>query len=51
VKTKQVIEAISKIKDNYNKFEENLDDFSKNFVPNGAENTAKIAAEILEEKK
>ena len=51
VKTKQVIEAISKIKDNYNRFEENLDDFSKNFVPNGAENTAKIAAEILEEKK
>ena len=36
VKTKQVIESISKIKDNYNKFEENLADFSKNFVPNGA---------------
>lgn len=51
VKTKQVIESISKIKDNYNKFEENLADFSKNFVPNGAENTAKIAASILEEKK
>lgn len=51
VKTRQVIEAISKIKDNYNKFEENLADFSKNFVPNGARNTAKIAAEILEEKK
>ena len=51
VKTKQVIEAISKIKDNYNRFEENLDDFSKNFVPNGAEKTAKIAAKILEEKK
>ncbi len=51
VKTKQVIESISKIKDNYNKFEENLADFSKNFVPNGAENTAKIAAEMLDEKK
>jgi hypothetical protein len=51
VKTKQVIESISKIKDNYNKFEENLVDFSKNFVPNGAENAAKIAANILEEKK
>ena len=51
VKTKQVIEAISRIKDNYNKFEENLADFSKNFVPNGAENTAKIVANILEEKK
>ncbi|EGG41581.1 hypothetical protein Nlim_1592 [Candidatus Nitrosarchaeum limnium SFB1] len=51
VKTKQVIEAISKIKENYNKFEENLGDFSKNFNPNGAENTAKIAASVLEEKK
>ena len=51
VKTKQVIESISEIKENYNKFEESLADFSKNFVPNGAENTAKIAAQILEEKK
>ncbi len=51
VNTKQVIESISRIKDNYTKFEENLADFSKNFVPNGAENAAKIAASILEEKK
>jgi hypothetical protein len=51
IKTKQVIESISKIKDDYNKFEESLVDFSKNFVRNGAENTAKIAANILEEKK
>ena len=51
IKTKQVVGAISKIKDNYNKFEENLVDFSKNFDPNGAENTAKMAANILEEKK
>jgi len=51
IKTKQIIQSISKIKDNYNKFEESLVEFSKNFVPNGAENTAKIAAKILEEKK
>jgi hypothetical protein len=51
IKTKQIIQSISKIKDNYNKFEESLVGFSKNFVPNGAENTAKIAAKILEEKK
>jgi hypothetical protein len=51
VNTMQVIEAISKIKEDYNKFEENLVDFSKNFVPNGAENTAKIVANSLEEKK
>jgi hypothetical protein len=51
IKTHQIIESISKIKDNYNKFEESLADFSKNFISNGAENTAKIAANILEEKK
>jgi hypothetical protein len=51
VKTRQVIDSITKIKDNYNKFQENLDDFSKKFVPNGADNTAKIAASILEQKK
>ncbi len=50
-KTKQVTLAISKIKENYEKFEENLHEFSKNFVPNGAENSAKIAAQILEEKR
>jgi len=51
MKTKQVIQAIYKIKENYDEFEGNLDEFSKNFVPNGAENAAKIAAQILEEKK
>ncbi|MCV0373799.1 MAG: glycosyltransferase [Nitrosarchaeum sp.] len=50
-KTKQVIKAISKIKNNYNKFEENLSEFAENFVPNGAENSAKIAAQTLEEKR
>ena len=51
MKTKQVTQAISKIKENYEEFEENLSEFSKNFVPNGAENSAKIAAQILEEKR
>ncbi len=51
IKTEQVTKAISKIKENYEKFEENLSDFSKNFVSNGAENSAKIAAQILEEKR
>ncbi|MFQ5496518.1 MAG: glycosyltransferase [Nitrosopumilus sp.] len=50
-KTKQVSKAISKIKENYEKFEENLSEFSKNFVPNGAENSAKIAAQTFEEKR
>ena len=49
--TKQVIEGIKQIKSNYNKFTESLKDFSKNFEDNGAVNTAKIASEILENKK
>ena len=51
LKTEQVVSAISKIKENYEIFEENLNEFSKNFMPNGAENSAKIANQILEEKK
>jgi len=50
-KTTQVINAISKIKKNYEEFEGNLNEFSKNFVPNGAENSARIAAQTLEEKR
>ncbi len=51
IKTNQVTRAISKIKENYEEFEENLSEFSKNFVPNGTENSAKIAAQTLEEKR
>ena len=51
IKTNQVISAISKIKGNYEKFEENLNEFSRNFVTNGAENSAKIAAQTLKEKR
>jgi len=50
-KTKHVLKGIKNIQENYGKFEGNLLDFSKNFVSNGAENTAKIAARILEEKR
>ena len=48
---KQVIEAIKIIRQDYNKYEQNLEEFSKNFDGNGAENTAKIVSEILERKK
>ena len=48
---KQVTEAIQRIRQNYNKYEERLEEFSKNFDGNGAENTAKIVSEILERKK
>jgi hypothetical protein len=50
-KTQHVIEGIKTIRENYEKFEGNLMDFSKNFVSNGAENTAEIATKILEEKR
>ena len=51
IKTSQVVQGISKIKENYEEFEGNLKEFSRNFVPRGAENSAKIASEILEEKR
>ena len=51
IKTNQVTQGISKIKENYDEFQDSLNEFSKNFVPNGAENSAQIAAEILEEKR
>ena len=46
----QVIDAISKITNNYNKFQEKLDNFSKNFTANGAESTAKIVRDVFEKK-
>ncbi|RNJ75535.1 MAG: glycosyltransferase [Nitrosopumilus sp. H13] len=49
--TGQVIEAISRIRGNYARFEEGLAGFVENFAADGAENTARIAAETLEEKR
>ena len=51
IKTNQVTQGISKIKENYEEFQDSLKEFSKNFVPNGAENSAKIAAQTIEEKR
>ena len=48
---KQVIKAIQTIRQNYNEYEQRLEEFSNNFSGNGAENTAKIVSEILERKK
>jgi len=48
---KQVIKAIQMIRQDYNKYQENLGVFSKNFDGNGAENTAKIVSDVLERKK
>jgi hypothetical protein len=51
IKTNQVTHGISKIKENYDTFEDSLNIFSRNFIPNGAENSAKIAALSIKEKK
>lgn len=49
--TNKVIHSIQKIKENYEEFTDNLHEFSQNFNPKGAENSAKIAAQVLEEKR
>ena len=51
IKTSQVTQGISRIKENFDEFEDSLNVFSRNFIPNGAENSAKIAALSIEEKK
>ena len=51
IKTNQVTQCISKIKENYEEFQDSLKEFSKNFVPNGVENSAKIIVQTLEEKR
>jgi len=48
---KQVIQAIESIKQNYNKYQESLEEFSRNFNGNGAKNTSKIVSEVLEKNK
>lgn len=45
---KQVVQAIYYLQHNYNKYEERLEEFSRNFEKNGAKNTAQIIAEMLE---
>ena len=39
------------IKRDYNKYQESLEEFSKNFDGNGAENTSRIVSEVLEKNK
>lgn len=49
--TRQAVRGIGRIKSGYGRFEEALADFAANFDGNGARNTARMAAEILESKK
>ena len=46
----QVIAGIKKIKNSENNFQEQLDDFSKNFVSNGADTTAKMVNDEFDTK-
>ena len=48
---RQVIKAIDIIKNKYNRYIENLCNFSDSFLYNGAENTAKIINETLEDSR
>lgn len=46
--TNQVIRSVYDIQKNYNVYEEHLTEFAKKYDRNGAKNTAKIIAEMLE---
>ena len=47
----KIVAGISTIKENYETFEESLSKFSKNFIPDGAENAARVAIAALQEKR
>ena len=47
----QIVQAIDTLRSNYNSFQDSLNNFSKNFNGDGAENTAKIISEFLQGKK
>ncbi|HSB56622.1 MAG TPA: glycosyltransferase [Nitrosopumilaceae archaeon] len=46
--TREAVRAVYTIQDNYNKYEERLTEFARNFDKNGAQNTSQLIAEMLE---
>jgi len=46
--SKQTVKAVHQINLNYNKYQENLVEFSRNYNTNGTKNTVKIISEMLE---
>ena len=48
--TKQLVSGIAYLKDNYDAFRDTVKQYQKNFVANGAQTTAKLAAEMLESR-
>jgi hypothetical protein len=47
----QIVNAISSLRSDYDSFQDSVNQFSKSFNGNGAENTAKMISELLEGKK
>jgi uncharacterized protein YycO len=47
----QIVNAISNLRSDYDSFQDSVNQFSKSFNGNGAENTAKMISELLEGKK
>ena len=47
----QIIESIIKLKNDYDAFQDSVNKFTKNFDGNGAENTAKLVSEMLQDAK
>ena len=47
----QIVQAIDTLRSNYDSFQDSINNFSKNFNGDGAENTAKIISEFLQGKK
>ena len=47
----QIVQAVSQMHENYDEYFDSVKEFSVNFNGNGVSNTAKIAMEILDEKK
>ncbi|HEX5456957.1 MAG TPA: glycosyltransferase [Candidatus Nitrosotalea sp.] len=45
---KQTVKAVSRIHNDYNKYQENLSEFSRNYNTGGTKNTVKIISEMLE---
>jgi hypothetical protein len=45
---KQTVKAVSLIHNDYNKYQENLSEFSRNYNTGGTKNTVKIISEMLE---
>jgi len=45
---KQTVRAVSEIHSNYNTYEENLMEFSKNYIRNGTKTTTEIISQMLE---